>query len=114
MLDEKDVARYERELRAMLRRIGDEDPEGIAELVHLIDRAHGELDTAVAIARVRHGWSWQQLAQPTGLTRQAVAQRFGRRYPYTWARDSHPVGHKEKQRLIDLIGRRVKGLHRHG
>jgi hypothetical protein len=107
MLEPSDLARYERELRAMLRRIGDEDPEGIAELVHLIDRAHGELDTAVAVARIRHGWSWAQLAAPTGLTRQALAQRFGRRYPYTWATDQHLVGNKEKHRLIDRIGRRV-------
>lgn len=77
MLDERETARYERELRAMLRRAGDEDPEGFAQIALLISAACEALPLAAEMTRQTHGYSWATLARPFGVTRQAMQQRFG-------------------------------------
>lgn len=85
MIDVRDAKRYEREIRAMLRAAGQDDPEGFAEIVRLLDWAVSEgLREAAAELRkpqangVR-GYSWAEIAAPLGVTRSAAAQRFAAR-----------------------------------
>lgn len=60
----------------MLRRAGDEDPEGFATIATLIQQACEGLPLAAELTRARHGYSWAQLAAPMGVSRQAAQQRF--------------------------------------
>ena len=66
-------------LRAAARRVGDGDIEGLAGLVAL----RSEVDAAIAAAidglrSPRWAYSWAQIAQVLGTTRQAAQQRYGR------------------------------------
>jgi hypothetical protein len=90
MLDERETARYERELRAMLRRAGDEDPAGVAVIVGLLDAAQRALPAAVQLCRVEHGYSYTELAEAMGVSRQAVRQRFGVGHPAADSADLDP------------------------
>lgn len=81
MLDEKEVARYERELQAMLRRAGDEDPEGFAAIHQLLTRAASQLPTAAALCREQHSYSWTELGRALGVTRQSAQQQLGKAIP---------------------------------
>lgn len=78
MLETREVERYERELRAMLRRAGDEDPEGFAMIAQLLVQASNGLRLAAELNRAQHGYSWAELAAALGTTRQAAQQRYGR------------------------------------
>lgn len=82
MIDVGDAKRYEREIKAMLRAAGDDDPEGFAQVVKLLDWAVTE-GLREAAARLREpsangqpGYSWAEIAAPLGVTRSAAAQRF--------------------------------------
>lgn len=77
MLEDREVQRYQRELRAMLRRAGDEDPEGFASIAGLLTAACESLAPAAEMAKARHRYSWADLAGPFGVSRQAMQQRFG-------------------------------------
>ncbi len=79
MLEPKDAQRYERELRAMLRRAGDEDPEGFAQVAQLLTQAVNALPIAAQLTRVQHGYSWTELAQGLGWSRQHAQQQLGRK-----------------------------------
>jgi hypothetical protein len=72
-----EVRRWERNLAALIANAGADDPEGFAETVRLIDAARAGLADAAAELRSQ-GYSWAALAAPLGVTRSAVAQRFGR------------------------------------
>lgn len=76
MLEPNDVKRYERELRAMLRRAGDEDPEGFAEIAQLLYTAVDGLESAVLDMR-RRGYSWRQIADALGVPVSTVHRRWG-------------------------------------
>lgn len=81
MMEQRDLDRFRRELRAMVAKA--DDPEGFAAAVAVA----AELDAALAdqADKLRQptstgpGFSWADLARPLGVTRQAAAQRFGRR-----------------------------------
>jgi hypothetical protein len=82
MIDVAQSKRYEREIRAMLRAAGDDDPEGFAQVVKLLDWAVSE-GLREAAARLRGadstgvpGYSWAEIAAPLGVTRSAAQQRF--------------------------------------
>lgn len=76
MLEPQDIDRYVRELRAMVRRAGDEDPEGFASIVRLLDAARAALPYAADRTRTQHGYSYADLAAGLGVTRQSAAERF--------------------------------------
>jgi hypothetical protein len=85
MIDVGQSKRYEREIRAMLRAAGDDDPEGFAQVVKLLDWAVSE-GLREAASRLREsdtagvpGYSWAEIASPLGVTRSAAQQRFGHR-----------------------------------
>lgn len=82
MLEPKDVQRYQRELRAMLRRIADEDPEGMAVLDRLLRQAADAVPMAVAIGKARQGWAYAELGRGFGTSKQGAQQRFS---PYSGA-----------------------------
>lgn len=77
MLEPKDIDLYSRWLRAMLRRVADEDTEGMATIDRLLRQATAAIPAAVAIGKRRHGFSYAELAQGFGVSKQAATQRFG-------------------------------------
>lgn len=77
MLDTMQLSRYQRELTAMCRTVGENDPEAFAELVRLAEWLNREgLQIAVDGLRAE-GYSWAEIARPLRVTRSAVAQRYG-------------------------------------
>lgn len=78
-MEPKDIQRYERELRAMLLRAGDEDPEGFAAIHQLLNQAVGQLPAAAELTRLQHGYSWTELAHGMGVSRQALHQLVARK-----------------------------------
>lgn len=92
MLEPREIERYERELRAMLRRAGDEDPEGFAQIAQLIVQAANGLRLSAELTRAQHGYSWADLAGALGTTRQAAQQKYGRSTgPVTEPRDPETI-----------------------
>ena len=55
----------------------DEANDALGRAEGEVDRARARLREAVEIARVR-GWSWNRIAIPLGVSRQAARQRFAR------------------------------------
>lgn len=76
MLEPDERRRWQRNMDAILRKIGDQDPEGIAELVQLLDQTIAEVPTYIAHARGRYGYSWTDIGRALGVSRQAARQRF--------------------------------------
>jgi len=76
MIEPNDVKRYERELRAMLLRAGDEDPEGFAQIAQLITEAFQGLALAANLTRAQHGYSWRELAAGMGESSSTVHARY--------------------------------------
>lgn len=76
MIEPKEVQRYQRELRAMLRRIADEDPEGMAVIDQLLQQAAASVPLAVAIGKARQGWAYSELGRGFGTSKQGAQQRF--------------------------------------
>jgi len=81
---DKDLDEYmkfaRRMLKAAAKRMELEDPERLRELIALKD----EVDAAIAHAAValhegENGFSWAQIAEPLGITRQAAQQRWGKK-----------------------------------
>jgi hypothetical protein len=65
-------------LRAYARRIGAGDLDALADLAQLRAELDGHLLDAVAALRHDHAYSWQELAEVLGTSRQAVQQRWGK------------------------------------
>lgn len=72
------AAGVRRMVRALGRRIGDEDPVDLLELVELREVVDQALRDAVK-AQHDGGYSWGQIAAGLGTSRQAVFARFGQR-----------------------------------
>lgn len=53
------------------------DLTGLAGLTALVADVDNVLAATVREMRARHGWSWQQVGDALGITRQAAQQRFG-------------------------------------
>jgi hypothetical protein len=68
-----------RVIRACGRRVADGDIGGLAYLVALRDEVETTIASAVAGLRSEPwSYSWQQVADELGTTRQAAQQRYGR------------------------------------
>ena len=73
------VAMLSRMVRGLGRRLEDGDPSDLADAVKLQRELDDVIRQAVAGMRERSGFSWQQLADELGMTRQGVQQRYGAR-----------------------------------
>lgn len=72
------LACIRRMIRAAGRRVGEGDPEELAELVNI----RAELDEAIASSVVglrREGFTWQSIGEATGTTRQAAIGKWATR-----------------------------------
>lgn len=65
-----------RVMKGAAKRVGDADPEDLAELVAL--REDLEAAIALAVEGQRARYSWGQIARGLGTTRQAAQMRYGR------------------------------------
>lgn len=68
-----------RMIRAYGRRVGDADPEDLADMLALRDAFDEAVADAVHLQRSRHGRSWADIATATGTTRQAAQMRWGKK-----------------------------------
>lgn len=73
------AAMMQRMMRSYGRRIADGDPSDLADAVKLQRQLDGIIREAVAAMREQSGFSWQQLADELGCTKQAAQQRYGGR-----------------------------------
>lgn len=64
-------------LEAAGRRVGTGDIESLPLLLDLADRARLAETTAVIGLRLDHGYSWQEIGDRCGFTRQAAQKRWG-------------------------------------
>ncbi len=74
------AAMVRRVIRAHGRRVGDADPEDLAELVAMQET----LDEAIALAvagQRDNGFAWSQIGRGLGITRQAAQQRYSPKRP---------------------------------
>lgn len=71
------LAAARRFIRAAGRRVGDADPEDLADLLALQDTLAEAIEAAVHAQRDQHGRSWTDIARGAGTTRQAARQRWG-------------------------------------
>lgn len=75
MIEPEDVARYRRELAAMLRAACD-DPKAMAQVAELLTAAQAGLPV-VARRLITQGYSWSDVGAELGVSRQAAWRRFG-------------------------------------
>ena len=73
------AAMMRRMIRAHGRRVADCDIEDLADLIGLQEVLDDTIAITVAQMRERHGWSWADIARATGVSKQAAAQRWGKR-----------------------------------
>jgi hypothetical protein len=66
-----------RAVRALSRRVAGSDPDDLLLLLELRDEVDQALDRAVAGQRDA-GFSWAQVAEPLGMSRQAAQERWGK------------------------------------
>jgi len=71
------IAFSRRIMRAMSKRLGDADPEDLAEMLELQRTLDAAIGAAVRGQRAA-GFSWAQIAAPLGITRQAAQKRWGK------------------------------------
>lgn len=72
------AAMMRRMMRAYLSRVTDDDPEHLAGLVAFLDESERSLARTVRDMRKAYGWSWTEIGDALGISRQAAQQRFGR------------------------------------
>lgn len=77
------AAMMHRMIRALGRRFdgGDADAPDLVEFAALRATIDAAEQAAVDALRDRYGYSWAEIAQPLGITRQAAQMRFGNRRP---------------------------------
>lgn len=76
MFEPSEIARYERELIAMLRKAGRDDPEAFAQVVAVLETALS-VTARESVRDLRaQGFSWRDLSQALGVTRQAPRLRW--------------------------------------
>lgn len=78
-----------RAIRAYTRRIATGDIEALTDLQQLADELHQATTDAVHALR-EHGYSWADIANRLGVTRQAAHQRYANHPP---TRQPDPGGH---------------------
>lgn len=76
------AAGVRRMIRALGKRVGNGDPVDLVELAAVIQEADAALRAAVAMQKAgtewRAGYSWAEIAEGLGTSRQAAQERFGR------------------------------------
>jgi len=73
------VSMLRRMVRGLGRRLADHaNPSDLADLVELQRELDECVRTSVRVMREQHGYTWQQLADELGVSKQAVQQRYGR------------------------------------
>lgn len=78
MLEPQRITRTQRELRSLIRDVGEDDPEAFASLVSLAAWLSREGLPMAAERQLARGYSWTEIARPLGVSRQAARQRYGR------------------------------------
>lgn len=81
-----------RMMRALAVRATEGDTEAIEQLAQLVHDAEQSLATAVAGARERVGYSWTEVAQVVGTTRQNARQRWQSATPPVTFQCEHGCG----------------------
>lgn len=76
MIEPSEIARWERNLRTMLRKAADEDPEGFAVVDQLLRKAVAALPYAAELTRRQHGYSWADMAHGLGASRSSTHLRL--------------------------------------
>ncbi|MCD6032296.1 MAG: hypothetical protein K0S78_4478 [Thermomicrobiales bacterium] len=77
MVENDEYAAFvERVIRAYARRVADGDIEALTAMVNLTVTMDTALSTAVAGLRA-YGYSWSEIGQRAGITRQAAQQHWG-------------------------------------
>lgn len=66
-------------IRAHGRRIAEGEPVDLAEMVALRKEMDAVILQAVQGMRETHGWSWAQIGDALGITRQAAQITYGRK-----------------------------------
>lgn len=73
------IAMLSRMVRGLGRRVATGDPADLAAAVELHAQLDAVIRDAVQVMREDSGFSWQQLADELGTSKQAVQQKYGRR-----------------------------------
>lgn len=71
-----------RMIRSFARRVGDADPEDLADMIAV----QTELDAAITAAvraQVDGGRSWTEIGEAAGISRQAAYKRWGKQHDLT-------------------------------
>lgn len=71
------AAMMRRLVRRYGERVGEADPVDLATMLEVRDAFDAAIDAAVA-GQSEAGFSWREIAEALGTTRQAAWQRFGR------------------------------------
>lgn len=72
------VGMLRRTIRALGRRVADGDPVDLGAAVQLRAELDEVIRASVLEMRSSSGFSWQQIADELGITRQGAYQRFGK------------------------------------
>lgn len=78
MLEPSRISRAQRELRALIREAGENDPEALAQVIALSDWLRTEGLAQAAQAQHGRGYSWSDIGRGVGITRQTAHERFGK------------------------------------
>lgn len=73
------VAMLSRMIRGLGKRVAAGDPADLAAAVQLQAQLDAVIRDSVAVMRETSGFSWQQLADELGTTKQGAQQKYGRR-----------------------------------
>lgn len=63
-------------LRGYGRRVGDADPEDLADLIALAGEVDALISTTIHTGRARWGWTWEDIGRAAGVGRSAAFQRW--------------------------------------
>lgn len=73
------IAMLRRMVRGLGRRVANGDPGDLADAIRLQQELDVVIREAVSVMRESSGFSWQQLADELGVSKQAAQQKYGRR-----------------------------------
>lgn len=76
MIEEKEVQRLRRHLRAITAKC--DDPDALAAITEVLSDDVAEIVAEQARSLHDRGYSWAEIARPLNITRQAAHQRYGK------------------------------------
>ena len=78
VVENDDYAAFvQRAIRAYSRRIASGDIDALTGMVNLSTDLDEAMADAITALRARHGYSWTDIGQALGITRQAAQKRWG-------------------------------------